>query len=136
MTPQQQIATAERAVPKKEHNRISTASKFFKAIINAIEEKKGEEIISLDLKKIPEAVADIFIVCQANSTTQVKAIGDFIEKEIIMQFNEAPYRKEGYQTAQWILIDYVDVVIHIMQPETRKFYNLEEMWNDANTKRH
>jgi ribosome-associated protein len=136
LTPQQQIITAERAVPKKEVNRISRTSKFFKDIINAIEEKKGEEIFSLDLKKIPEAVADMFIICQANSTTQIKAIGDFIEKEIIMHYNEAPYRKEGYQTAQWVLIDYVDIVIHIMQPETRRFYNLEEMWNDANIKKH
>lgn len=111
--------------------RLTKNSKIFKAIIHAIKEKKGENILSLDLRKIPEAVADFFIICEASSTTQVKAIADFVEEHVKAAAEETPYRSEGHQTAHWVLIDYVNVVVHVMQPETRKFYKLEEMWNDA-----
>ena len=111
--------------------RLSRNSKIFKVIIKAIQDKKGENIISLDLRKIPEASADFFIVCQASSTTQVKAICDFIEEEVKEKCEEAPYKHEGRQSLQWVLIDYVNVVVHIMHPEARNFYKLEEMWSDA-----
>ena len=111
--------------------RLTTNSKILKSIIKAIQDKKGEGIVSLDLRKIHEAVADFFVICQASSTTQVKAIADAIELEVKAELDENPYRHEGQQSAQWILIDYVNVVVHIMQPETRKFYRLEEMWSDA-----
>jgi ribosome-associated protein len=111
--------------------RLTKNSKILKTIIKAIQDKKGENIVSLDLRKIHEAVADFFIICQASSTTQVKAIADSIEVEVKDELGELPYRHEGQQAAQWILIDYVNVVVHVMQPETRKFYRLEEMWSDA-----
>lgn len=111
--------------------RLTRNSKLLKSIIHAIQEKKGENIISLDLRKIPEAVADFFIVCEAQSTTQVKAIADYIEFYTKENIKEIPYRTEGQQTGHWVLIDYVNVVVHVMQPETRKFYKLEEMWGDA-----
>jgi ribosome-associated protein len=111
--------------------RLTKNSKIFKAIIHAIKEKKGDHIVSLDLRKIPEAVADFFIICEASSTTQIKAIADFVEEHVKATVEEIPYHSEGQQTAHWILIDYVNVVVHVMQPETRKFYKLEEMWNDA-----
>jgi len=116
--------------------RLTRSSKIFKTIIKAINDKKGEEIVSLDLKKIPEAVADFFIVCQASSTTQVKAIGDFIEYEVKENCGENPYKHEGKSTAQWVLIDYVNIVIHIMHPEARKFYRIEDMWSDAPIQNH
>lgn len=111
--------------------RLTKNSKIFKAIIHAIKEKKGEHIVSLDLRKIPEAVADFFIICEASSTTQVKAIADYVQEHVKATVDEAPFHSEGQQAAHWILIDYVNVVVHVMQPETRKFYKLEEMWNDA-----
>jgi ribosome-associated protein len=111
--------------------RLTRNSKLIKSIIHAIQEKKGENIISLDLRKIPEAVADFFIVCEAASTTQVRAIADYIEFYTSSTIKEIPYRTEGQQTGHWILVDYVNVVVHVMQPETRKFYRLEEMWGDA-----
>jgi len=111
--------------------RLAKNSKIIKAIIQAIQEKKGEKIISLDLRKIPEAVADFFIVCEAGSTTQIRAIADFIEKEVKDVCNELPYMHEGRQVLQWVVIDYINVVVHVMLPETRKFYKLEEMWSDA-----
>ncbi|MDP1842825.1 MAG: ribosome silencing factor [Sediminibacterium sp.] len=111
--------------------RLTRNSKIFKTIIQAILDKKGENVLSLDLRKIPEAAADFFIVCEASSTTQVKAISDYIEDQVKTICGENPYKHEGKQLGQWVLIDYVNVVIHIMHPESRKFYQLEEMWSDA-----
>ena len=116
--------------------RLTKNSKIFKTIISAIQEKKGENVISLDLRKIPEAVADFFIVCEANNPTLLKAIADDVEHEVKERCDEAAYKHEGRQAQQWILIDYVNVVVHIMLPETRKFYRLEEMWSDAVTTEH
>ncbi len=116
--------------------RLTRNSKLFKSIINAIRNKKGENIVSLDLRKVQEAVADFFIVCEATSNIQIKAIADAIEDEVKQKCGELPYRHEGYQALQWVLIDYVNIVVHIFQPETRKFYKLEEMWNDADHVEH
>ena len=111
--------------------RVTRNSKIFKTIIHAIQEKKGEHIVSLDLRKIPEAVADFFIICQCSNTTQLRAIADFIETDVKEKCLETAYKHEGRQGQQWILIDYVNVVVHVMLPEPRKFYQLEEMWHDA-----
>jgi ribosome-associated protein len=116
--------------------RLTRNSKIFKTIIQAIQEKKGENVISLDLRKIPEAVADFFIICEASSTTQVKAIADSIEEEVRKNCDELPYKHEGRQSLQWVLIDYVNVVIHVMLPENRRFYKLEDMWSDAPQDKH
>lgn len=116
--------------------RLTRNSKLFKTIISAIRQKKGENIVSLDLRKIHEAVADFFIVCEASSNVQVRAIADTIETEVKKSTGELPYRHEGYQALQWVLIDYVNIVVHIFQPETRKFYKLEEMWNDGDHMQH
>ena len=116
--------------------RVTRNSKIFKAIIHAIQEKKGEKIISLDLRKIPEAVADFFIICQASNNTQLRAIADFVETDVKEKCLETAYKHEGRQGQQWILIDYVNVVVHIMLPEPRKFYQLEEMWSDAPVMEH
>ncbi|MEP6674242.1 MAG: ribosome silencing factor [Ferruginibacter sp.] len=116
---------------KSSITRLTKASKILKIIIHAIEEKKGEKIVSLDLRKIPEAVSDFFIICQANNPNQLKAIADSVEELVKLNCGELPYKHEGRQGQQWILIDYVNVVVHIMLPEPRKFYQLEEMWSDA-----
>lgn len=116
--------------------RLNRNSKIFKTIIQAILDKKGENIISLDLRKIPEASADFFIVCEATSTTQIKAIADYVEDQLKKNCGESPYRHEGKQAAQWVLIDYINVVVHVMHPEARNFYKLEEMWSDAVSQMH
>jgi ribosome-associated protein len=121
---------------RKSVARLTKNSKIIKAIIHAIQEKKGENIISLDLRKIPEAVADFFIICEASSTVQVKAIADFVEEHIKKTVKETPYHHEGFQSAHWVLIDYVNVVVHVMQSDTRKFYKLEEMWSDGGSEEH
>jgi ribosome-associated protein len=116
---------------KKSPTKLAKNSRLFKTIIKAIEDKKGEDIVSLDLRKIPEAVTDFFIVCSANSAPQVRAISDNIENLVLEICGELPFKQEGKQGLQWVLVDYVNVVVHIMQPATRKFYRLEEMWSDG-----
>lgn len=127
----EQLAKLATRRKRKSVARLTKNARIIKSIIHAIQEKKGENIISLDLRKIPEAVADFFIICEASSTTQVKAIADFVEEHIRKTVNETPFHHEGHQAAHWILIDYVNVVVHVMQTETRKFYKLEEMWSDG-----
>ncbi len=121
---------------KKGASRLNRNSKIFKTIIRAIQARKGENIVSLDLRKIPEAVADFFIICEANNQPQVRAISDFVEAEVKQKCGEAPYRHEGKENLQWVLIDYVNIVVHIMHPDSRKFYKLEEMWSDAPLEEH
>jgi ribosome-associated protein len=116
--------------------RLTRNSKIFKAIVHAIQQKKGEHIVSIDLRKIPEAVADFFIICEATSTTQVKAIAENVTMELESACGELPYKHEGKQSLQWVLIDYVNVVVHVMLPENRRFYKLEEMWSDAPQEEH
>ncbi len=121
---------------KKSATRLTKSSKIIKTIIAAIQEKKGENIISLNLKKINEAVADFFIVCEASNQPQIRAIADNVEQKVKDLCDEHPYHHEGYKNLHWVLIDYVNVVVHIMLPENRKFYKLEEMWSDAASEEH
>ena len=126
------LATRKRS----KHTRLTRNSKIFKTIIHAIQEKKGDKIVSLDLKKIPEAVSDFFIICEATNNIQLKAIADSVEENVKKQCGELPYRHEGRRGEQWILIDYVNIVVHVMLPEPRKFYKLEEMWSDGSVTEH
>ena len=116
--------------------KLTKSSRLFKTIIKSIQEKKGQNIVSLDLRKIHEAVADFFIICEASNPQQVRAIGEFVEEEVKKDCDELAYKHEGYQALQWVLIDYVNVVVHVMLPEPRKFYQLEEMWSDAVREEH
>ncbi len=120
----------------KSANRLTHRSKIIKTIIAAIQEKKGENIISLDLRKINEAVADFFIICEAGNQPQIKAIAENIEVRVKEHCDEEPYHHEGFQSLQWVLVDYVNVVVHVMLTENRKFYKLEEMWSDAVAEKH
>lgn len=114
---------------RKPATRVTRNSKLFKTIIHAIHDKKGEEVVSLDLKKIDEAVADFFVLCEAKSHVQVRAIADNIVEEVAKVCDEKPYHTEFGDT--WTLIDYVNVVVHVFQHEQRIFYNLENLWEDA-----
>jgi ribosome-associated protein len=121
---------------KKGVARLNRNSKIVKTIIRAIQEKKGGHLVSLDLRKIPEAVADFFIICEATNQPQITAITDSVEQQVKDNCGENPYHYEGKQNMQWVLIDYVNVVVHIMMPEQRRFYKLEEMWSDAPLEEH
>lgn len=121
---------------KKGITRLNRNSKIFKTIIRAIQDKKGERLMSLDLRKIHEAVADYFVICEATNQPQIRAIADAVEDAVKRECGESLYHHEGRPTAQWILMDYVNIVVHIMLPESRRFYKLEEMWSDAVVEEH
>lgn len=106
-------------------------NKLIETIVSAIEDKKGKNIVSLDLSGFDGAICSQFVVCNADSTTQVAAIADGIEEKVFETLGEKVWRVEGQQTALWIAMDYVDVVVHIFQTDLRNFYKLEELWADA-----
>lgn len=120
----------------KKPARLARNSKIIKTIIAAIQEKKGISIYSLDLRKIKEAVADFFIICEAGSHPQIRAIADNVVDRVREKCIDSPYHHEGYSKLNWVLIDYVNVVVHVMMPENRKFYKLEELWSDGVGKEH
>ena len=94
-------------------------------------EKKAEDIVVLDLRKVKSAVADFFVIGSGSSDTQLDAIAESIEKEVKEQANERPWHREGTQQKEWILLDYVSVVAHVFLRERREFFALEELWGDA-----
>jgi ribosome-associated protein len=100
-------------------------------IIEGIKEKKGKEIVSIDLTKLDNAVCSYFVICHGDSSTQINAIANWVEKVMEDKRNEKAWQKQGFENAQWILLDYVDIVIHIFQKESRDFYNLESLWADG-----
>ncbi len=102
--------------------------------IHGIQEKKGNDIVRLDLRNIHSSVADYFVICHADSSTQVKAIANSIEDEIFKATQQEAWRKEGLQYGEWILLDYVNVVIHVFRTDKREFYGVEELWGDAEIK--
>lgn len=111
--------------------KLTTNSRLYKTIIKAIQDKKGENIVSLDLRKISEAVSDFFIICEATSSIQIKAIADYVQQQVKEECGENPYKFEGFGSMQWVLIDFVNIVVHVMHTEARNFYRLEDMWSDA-----
>lgn len=101
------------------------------AAVEGILELKGRNITIMNLKKIHNRVCDYYIICQADSNTQVNAIAGSVEETVKKKTGERPYRSEGFQNSEWILVDYVTVVVHIFQTQIRNFYNLESLWADA-----
>lgn len=113
-------------------NKIANQStSLSEAIVHGIQEKKGNDIVRLDLRNIHSSVADFFVICHAESSTQIKAIADSVEKEVFEATQQEPFRKEGLQNAEWILLDYVDVVVHVFKTDKRAFYGIEDLWGDA-----
>jgi ribosome-associated protein len=102
-------------------------------IILGIENVKGEEIHKLDLRELDNTPCDFFIICSGNSNTQVSAIVNSITKTVSKTIKEKPFHTEGLENAEWVLIDYVNVVVHVFQKQIREYYNIEELWGDAET---
>lgn len=100
-------------------------------VVNGMSEKKALDIRIMDLREVKNAVADFFIVCSANSDTQIDAISDSVEQEVFKATHTNPWKKEGKTNREWVLIDYVDVVAHIFKKDKRDFYSLEKLWGDA-----
>ena len=102
-----------------------------KYIVKGIQEKKGIDIVILNLESVNNAIADYFVICTGNSDTQVDAISDSIEKEVSEGVKENHWHREGFQNKEWILLDYVNVVVHIFKKDVRSYYGLEDLWGDA-----
>lgn len=100
-------------------------------IVEGIRDKKGKNIVQLDLRKLGDAPADFFIICEGDSNTHVKAITDSIQKKVKEELETAPSHTEGSSNSKWILMDYFNTVVHVFHPETRDFYELEHLWSDA-----
>ncbi len=112
-----------------------TTEKLVDAVIDGMQEIKAKKISILNLKKLDNAITDYFVICEADSSTQVNAIADSVEVTVKKKLNEKLLHKEGIENASWILLDYTDVVVHVFQSEARNFYNLEDFWADAETKK-
>jgi len=100
-------------------------------ILEAIKEKKGHQIVSIDLSEVENAICDCFIVCHGESVTQVGAIAESIERKLKDEARIRAHHVEGLQNSQWVLLDYFDILVHVFQEEFRAFYRLEELWADG-----
>ena len=112
-------------------NKEESANNLLEEIIRGIENVKGEDIQKMDLREIENTPCEFFVICSANSNTQVTAIVNSIQKTVSKAFLEKPFHTEGLEVAEWVLIDYVNIVVHVFQKQTREFYNIEELWGDA-----
>ncbi|MEA5128684.1 ribosome silencing factor [Proteiniphilum sp.] len=114
---------------------MTEKSALLQSIIEGIQEKKGKNICTIHLKGIPGAVCDYFVICEGNTPTQVSALADSIEEIVKKNTKENPIRVHGQQLAEWIAMDYGNIIIHIFLPDLRNFYNIDNLWEDARSER-
>ena len=110
-----------------------SADQLITTLISSIEDVKGNDISILDLRDIENTVCDYFIICEGTSNTQVNAISNSVQKKVSKELKENPWHVEGEDNAEWILIDYVNVVVHVFQKHIREYYDIESLWGDAKT---
>lgn len=115
----------------KRTRNLTDSTALSKAVIAGMQEKKGKSIVNMDFREIKNAMCDYFVICHGTSRVQVESITDGIEQVVREQLGYKPWHREGTENAEWILLDYVDVVVHVFQEPTRNFYQLEELWADA-----
>lgn len=111
-----------------------TAEELSKVIVKGMEERKASDIVVMDLRGLKNSFTDFFVICSGNSDTQIEAISESVEAEVQKTNKEKPWRSEGKNNKEWILMDYVNVVVHIFLKDKRQFYGLEELWGDAEVK--
>jgi ribosome-associated protein len=117
---------------KKKNLQAPNNSEFLvDTIVKGMQERKAQDIVVLDLRKVKNAFTDFFVICSGTSDTQIDAIADSVDNEVYKATQENPVSKEGKTNKEWILLDYIDVVAHIFKKEKRDFYRLEELWGDA-----
>jgi len=122
--------SAPKAIRMKQKKGASD-SRLVEAVVNGMQEVKGRELVHMDLRGMPNAVCDHMVVCHGDSNTQVEAITRSVQETVQMQTGEKPWHTEGERNAEWVLIDYVDVVVHVFHRDKRGYYALEELWGDA-----
>ncbi len=111
----------------------SNADQLIASILNGIEDVKGQDINILDLRELENTVCDYFIICEGTSNTQVNAIVNSIHKKVSKETKDKPWHIEGSENAEWVLMDYVNVVVHLFQKHIRAYYDIESLWGDAKT---
>ena len=111
----------------------SNADQLIAVILDGIEDVKGRDINILDLREIENTVCDYFIICEGTSNTQVNAIVNSIQKKVSKEIKDKPWHIEGSDNAEWVLMDYVNVVVHVFQKHIREYYDIESLWGDAKT---
>ena len=111
----------------------STEDSLISKIVYGIENVKGLDVSILDLRDIENTVCRYFVVCTGSSNTHVNAIVSAIKKTVSKELKEKPFHTEGNENAEWVLIDYINVVVHVFQKQIREYYNIEELWGDAKT---
>lgn len=114
--------------PTARDTRIEQLNHF---IVEGIRDKKGKNIVQLDLRRLGDAPADFFIICEGDSSTHIKAISDSIYKKVKEELHTMPSHTEGTLNARWVLMDYFNTIVHVFYPETREFYDIEQLWGDA-----
>lgn len=112
-------------------NKKASKDELLTNIIRGIEEVKGNDIEILDLRDIENTVCDYFVICNGNSNTQVNAIVNSVQKTVSKELKDKPWHVEGNDNGEWVLMDYVDIVVHVFQKQIREFYNIEGLWGDA-----
>ena len=131
-TATKRVASRKSAEVKESTIKIIDTDQFeVRTIAEAMLDKKGKNVRSLDLKNIGTSICDYFVICNADSTPNVLAIADNIEEEMIIKCNRKVVRMQGKENAFWIILDYSNIVVHIFQTEYREFYRLEDLWSDA-----
>lgn len=100
-------------------------------VVKGMQEKKAQDIVVMDLRKVKNAITDYFVICSGGSDTQIDAIADSVEEEILKVCRVFPTNREGKLNREWILLDYMDVVVHVFKKDRRTFYDLEQLWGDA-----
>ena len=105
-------------------------------VLKGMQERKAEDIVTLDLRKVNNAVADFFVICSGTSDTHIDSIAESVDTEISLVNGESPWHREGTNNKTWVLLDYVDVVVHVFNKDKRAFYELEELWGDAKITRY
>jgi len=107
------------------------AKSLSQAVVAGMEDRKAEDIVIMDLKQSKGAICDYFVICSGTSDTHLSSIAESVEKKVSEVYKEAPWMKEGYTNKEWILLDYVSVVVHIFKKDKRELYGLEDLWGDA-----
>lgn len=110
---------------------MNQIKKNVEIIVKGIQEKKGSDITILNFDGIEGAICHYFVICQGNSPIQVEAVADSVEEFMRLECNEKPVHIVGRENAQWIAMDYTDIMVHIFLPETREYYALDNLWQDA-----
>lgn len=121
----------KKAVAKKEAPKLTVKNPLLDSIIDGLEERKAKNITVLNLTNIKNRSFDYFVIADAESSTHVDSIASSVEETVKKQLNERPFHTEGWENSEWILLDYVDIMVHVFQQQTRDFYRLEELWADA-----